>query len=302
VIRPRRHRGQSDMRNKEMDCFYINLDSATQRRAKLENNFAAIKKPHWNLTRFAAVDTVFVKDNDIKGATKPAEKACFLSHKFLIGSKLAHEGTIFIVEDDATFGIRTCNLIDAILKQNKNMDWDILFADVCIPQLVTMVELLKYRRELSARKVDIAFLELSNVGFAGSTAYLINGKSKQKIYDLLDRFSQLDLPYDLYLRYLIHTSALKGFSLFPFVTSLSEFSEMSQIKLADTSQPDLAWNMFRKMIWVERNLDNCKSLLGAIKNTLRDDHMAAFGSLFSAQDEELNAFGILFSSMASNRA
>jgi len=56
--------------------------------------------------------------------------------------------------------------------------------------------------------------------FAGSTAYLVNAKSRQKIYDLLDAVQEIDIPYDLYLRHLVHSSALKGFSLFPFVTSL----------------------------------------------------------------------------------
>ena len=71
---------------------------------------------------------------------------------------------MFIVEDDAAFGYRTCTLVDAILRQNKDLDWDILFTDVCITNLKKMVDLLQYRRELSAKRIDIAFMELGQDG------------------------------------------------------------------------------------------------------------------------------------------
>jgi GR25 family glycosyltransferase involved in LPS biosynthesis len=288
------------MRNREMDCFYINLDSATQRRSNLESNFAAVKKPHWTLTRFAAVDTAFVTDNDIKGASKPAEKACFLSHKILIGQNLDGDAPMLIVEDDAAFGYRTCTLIEAILKHNKDKDWDILFTDLCITSLKNMIELLKYRRELKQKKIEIAFMEIEQMAFAGSTAYIVNAKSKRKLYDLLGAATELDLPYDLHLRRMIHRSTLKGFSLFPFVTSLSEFSEESQIRASDTDRPDIAWNMFRKMVWVERNLERCKTGLESMKKILSDQDMSAFRLLFASRDEELNAFAILFSLVGAN--
>jgi GR25 family glycosyltransferase involved in LPS biosynthesis len=278
-----------------MDCFYINLDSAIERRARLENNFNTIKKPNWNLARFAAIDTDYIRKNEITGTTSPGEKGCFLSHKILIGHNLERPGPMLIVEDDAAFGYRTCTLVDAILKQNKDLDWDILFTDVCVTSLKTMIGLLQYRRELTAKKIDIAFMELVQMGFAGSTAYIVNAKSKKKLYDLLAAAHVIDLPYDLYLRHLIHTGALKGYSLFPFVTSLSDFSEDSQIKTADADRPDMAWNMFRKMVWVERNLQKCKPGLESVKNRLIEADMSPFEPLFASRDDELNAFGILFS-------
>ena len=94
---------------------------------------------------------------------------------------------------------------------------------------------------------------------------------------------------------MIHSSELKGFSLFPFVTSLSNFSEDSQIKAADADRPDIAWNRFRKMVWVERNLQKCKTGLDSVKNRLSDADMSAFKPLLASRDEELNVFGILFS-------
>jgi len=274
-----------------MECFYINLASAADRKDKIETNFQACKKLGWTLSRFAAVDTADVKNQNILGRAKPAEKACFLSHKKLIGSKLAGGKTFFILEDDAIFGARTCDLVDTILHQNRNLEWDVLFTDVCIPEITTMFELLKFRRKLGSEKLEIAFMDLSKTVFAGSTAYLVNAKSRQKVYDLLDAAREIDLPYDLYLRQLIRNSLLKGFSLFPFVTSLSDFSEASQIRSMDVTTIEFAWNMFRKMIWVERDMETCKSTLQLVKGMLRVDDAKP------EADEELNAFKTLFASM-----
>jgi GR25 family glycosyltransferase involved in LPS biosynthesis len=278
-----------------MDCFYVNLDSATERRAALEANFNAVKKPHWTLTRFAAIDAEYVRNNAVAGATKPGEKGCFLSHKFLIEQNLDREGPMFIVEDDAVFGRRTCTLVDAILRQNRDKEWDILFTDVCVPNLEQMMALMEYRRNLAAKKIDIAFMGLGRMGFAGSTAYIVNAGSKRKIYDLLDAATSLDLPYDLYLRRLAHASVLSVHSLFPFVTSLSDLSEDSQIKGTDANRRDLAWNMFRKMVWVERNLPKCRTALDSVRARLTEKDMSPFQALLAAPDAELNAFGVLFS-------
>lgn len=264
-----------------MDCFYINLDSAVQRKIQLENNFAAVRKPDWNLVRFPAIDTVYVQNQNIGGKAKPAEKGCFLSHRILIGQNLADDKTFFILEDDAVLGARSCALIDKVLGRNKTLDWDILFTDVCITELVTMQELLKYRRDLAAKKVEVAFLDLSKIIFGGSTAYLVNGKSKRKVFDALEAAKEIDLPYDLYLRQLAYRSNLKVFSLFPFVTSLSEFSDASQIRAGNEVSVDMVWNLFRKMVWIERDLEECKAALEIFKNMFCDDELTAFGTLFS---------------------
>ena len=85
------------------------------------------------------------------------------------------------------------------------------------------------------------------------------------------------------------------------MTSLSDYSEESQIKASDTERPDLAWNMFRKMVWVERNLQKCRAFWTWSRAALRND-MSEFSPLFAAADEELNAFGVLFSWVGANAA
>jgi GR25 family glycosyltransferase involved in LPS biosynthesis len=277
-----------------MDCFYINLDSAADRKLRVEKNFAACRKPGWNLIRFPAIDKNYIVEHNILGVTKPAEKGCFLSHEILMEQNLGDDKTYLIVEDDAQFGVRTCTLIDMVLKRNRHLDWDILFTDVCIPNMHSMFELLKYRRNLRAKKIEVAFMDLCGYGFAGSTAYMVNGKSKRKVYEALRSYKPLDLPYDLFLRQQAFSGALKIFSLFPFITTLSDFSDESQIKQTGANPVDAAWNMFRKMIWIERNLSGCKSTLELLKETLCADEPLLEDA---SDDEEMKAFKTLFSSM-----
>jgi hypothetical protein len=63
-----------------MDCFYINLGSAAERKLNIKRNFAAYKMPGWTLTRFSALDTAYFGRQNIAGTARPTEKASFLSH------------------------------------------------------------------------------------------------------------------------------------------------------------------------------------------------------------------------------
>ena len=281
-----------------MDCFYINLDSAEGRKHHLESNFAECRKPGWTLTRFAAIDKVYVEANGIAGTSKPGEKGCFLSHQILMGQNLGDEKSYLILEDDAALGANTCALIDKMLAQDTRPDWDILFTDVCIPNMELMFQLLKYRRELAKNRVDVAFLDLRGVEFAGSTAYIVNGKSKRKVHEALTACRTLDLPYDLYLRQLARRGILNIYSLFPFVTTVSDHCDDSQIKAAGADPLELAWNLFRRMIWSERNLQRCKSALDVFRSTWCRD---ATPVKIPGADEELTAFTDLFASMAAIR-
>jgi GR25 family glycosyltransferase involved in LPS biosynthesis len=278
-----------------MDCIYINLDKAEERRLHVEKNFAAHKKPDWTLARFPAVDKISVERNNIGGAAKPGEKGCFLSHRNLLEQRLGDDKSYLVVEDDAMIGARTCSLIERVLESNRDLDWDILFTDVCIPSMPLMFELLKVRRDLCKRNIDVEPMNLRGVEFAGSTAYIVNGKSKRKMHEILSAYKNIDLPYDLYLRQLSHTGALKIYTLFPFVTTLSDLSDGSQIKAESVNPIELSWNMFRKMIWTERNLNHSGPALELFRNTwCRDEPLTKI----SGADDELNAFTFLFSSMA----
>jgi GR25 family glycosyltransferase involved in LPS biosynthesis len=264
-----------------MDCYYINLDSARARRTRLEENFSACKAEHWTLHRFAAIDAHSADARAFPGPLKPAEKACFLSHRQVLQSCLGDEKDILVMEDDTFFGKRSCVAIDSFLQHGGTGAWDIVYTDIIVPRLETMVELIHYRHQLTAAG-RFTLLDLSNVMFAGTSAYIVNGKSKRKLAGLLECAGGLHIPYDLHLRNLIQQRKLAGFAFFPFITSISEYSDASQVQSGDEIDTDRIWNLFRKMIWMERDLEAQKAVLHEIDSRLCDDESRLFGVLFSA--------------------
>jgi GR25 family glycosyltransferase involved in LPS biosynthesis len=211
----------------------------------------------------------------------PTATACFLSHRKLIEACLTDERPILVLEDDAVFGDGTCDTIDRFLQGDAGSGWDIAFTDVCIPFAHTMVDLIRLRRQWAATG-QVSLLDLSTMAFGGSTAYLVNGRSKRKLAALLSAATRLDLPYDLYLRNLFRARRLTGFVFFPFITSVSELSEVSQVQSHDAAATDLVWNTFRKLIWLNRTAEQQKAALAHIESRLCDEESRLFAPLFAA--------------------
>jgi GR25 family glycosyltransferase involved in LPS biosynthesis len=264
-----------------MDCYYINLDAAASRRGRLEQNFSQHAREPWRLQRFPAVDTGQARSSNMDGTLAPSATACFLSHRQLINASLADERPMLVLEDDAAFGEGTCDTIDRFLQGNPGFEWDIAFTDVCIPFAHTMIDLIRLRRQWAATG-QVSMLDLSKMAFGGSTAYLINGRSKRKVAALLSAAKRMDVPYDLYLRNLFREKRLAGFVFFPFITSLSEFSEVSQVQSNDAAATDLIWNTFRKLIWLNRTADRQQAALAHIESQLCDEESRLFAPLFAA--------------------
>lgn len=264
-----------------MDCFYINLDSAKTRKIHLEQSFSEHKREHWNLRRFSAIDADCVQSNNVPGTLAPSAKACFLSHRQIIKSNLTDERPILLMEDDVALGRHTCEAVDNLLRNEKTLDWDVAFTDVCIPLLQTMVDLVRLRRQLAATG-QIVLLDLVKMVFGGSAAYVVNGRSKRKLAAMLDATDSLSIPYDLFLRKLVYEKKLSAFVFFPFITSLSDFSEVSQIQTSAGSAADLLWNTFRKLIWMDRDLKRQETILGEITSRLCDEESRVFGPIFAA--------------------
>jgi len=264
-----------------MDCYYINLDSARTRRAYLEENFSAHKREDWTLQRFAAIDVQHVSARNIPGSLRPAEKACFLSHRQLLQNCLGDDKDILVMEDDTSFGRHSCAAVEDFLRQRNSRTWDIVYTDITVPRLETMVELIHCRHQLAAAG-QLTLIDLSNVVFAGAVAYIVNGKSKRKLAALLDCAYGLNVPYDLYLRKLIQQKQLAAFTFFPFITSVSEAGDTSQVQTGNGLNTDRIWSSFRKMVWVDRDLEAQKPLLREIDSRLCDEESRLFGVLFSA--------------------
>jgi GR25 family glycosyltransferase involved in LPS biosynthesis len=91
-----------------MKSFYINLDNAVARRNSIEDSFARHNNCGWTLERFQAVDA--------PGILRDEEKACFLSHRKLIGENANADEPIFVLEDDTCFAELTFATVDGLLR------------------------------------------------------------------------------------------------------------------------------------------------------------------------------------------
>lgn len=266
-----------------MDCFYINLAKATDRRERLESNFAGVSHGAWALNRFEAVDVAQVKQLAVAGVLRDSEKACFLSHRGVVAKAASTRTTVFVAEDDVQFGHQTFAAIDdflALSAQNQ-LSWDIVFTDICVPLAETMVQLIRLRQQLEPSKRK-QMIDLNNIIFGGATAYLVNGASAQKVHALLEGCERLDVAYDIQLRRLIHEGKLKAYCLFPFLTTLSADAEASQIQASSTQMTDLIWNTFRRMVWQERQLDQVNGDIQKISQLCLDDESEKFGLILGA--------------------
>ncbi len=269
-----------------MRCFYINLDAAAQRRRSLEANFARTRKTDWSLTRVAAIDVGFVEANAIGGSSSPPEKGCFLSHRKALEESMSDDEAVLILEDDAMFGRDTCNIVEQLPAFARDMEWDIVFTDVVVPEIRDMAALVTMRHELADKK-QIRLIDLKGMSFGGSTAYIVKGTSKRRLLDLIVSQVEIDRPYDLFLRTIIHRGDVRGLLCFPFITSTSEFSHQSSIQSGDEDKPgekkaDLVWDLFRKLTWIERDIERHRNALSMIDQGLTEEDRA-FGVLWAAQ-------------------
>ncbi|NDP41975.1 MAG: hypothetical protein GZ089_04530 [Aromatoleum sp.] len=229
-----------------MQVTYINLDRNTERRAALEANFAAHNPQGWSLSRFAAVDGAKLDTPVVHTTLRPAVAACFLSHRGAVEQSAARDGDAMIAEDDVLFGPSSERVIAEALR-SLPPDWDLLYTDVCISNFHTMLELFALRRLRTGRS---GLLPLRGLPYAGSTAYIVNERSKGRMAELFAA-SNLSLAYDLWLRRLVYDGVLTGYATFPFATTLSTHADDSQIGIGKEFSMTGVWNAYRRLVWCD---------------------------------------------------
>lgn len=229
------------------------------------------------MSRFEAVDAAQVERSSVKGSTTAAEKACFISHRNVVRQHLSSGAPIMVLEDDAVFGQSTCQTLDRNLGNLSESGWDIIFTDICVPDVGTWPDLLRLRRSFDETKA-LKLLSLARFHFAGATAYILNGRSKRLLAQEMDRIEQIDQPYDLYLRSLVHQGRLRAYVTFPFVTSISEVVEQSSIQTDASLDQILNW--FRRLVWLERDLDKAGPSIRRLQESFSTPETALFAALF----------------------
>lgn len=262
-----------------MECFFINLASATPRRTFLEGNFAANAAPGWYLNRVEATTADEMRARAVPGGLRDTEKACFTSHRRAIEEALEAPGHALILEDDACFGPSTCARIAAALAQLPADGWDLVYTDLVIFDPVQMTQLLQLRRALAAGGAT-TLIDLAATGYCGATAYVVHEAFKPGLAAMLNAEPALETAYDIVLRELVRTGRARGFAAFPFPTTLSPLGDASQIQAGDAA--DLVWNAFRRLVWADRDVAAAAAPLDALPAGFTDPESATFARVLGA--------------------
>lgn len=264
-----------------MHCCYINLDHAKQRRQAIESSFEKAARPGWTLSRFSALDTAFVDAHGIQGSRTSREKACFLSHKAVIEAHTDAGEHLLVLEDDAQFGLATCEIVDGFLQQNAGGDWDLLFLDVSVVNIGDMLTLY-YHRQALMQGGKIIPLDLASVPFFGTNSYVVNAASRNKVLACIEAGMPIDIEYDIYMSNQISARELKAAVLFPFVTTLSQHADDSQIQRSSMETVNRARNLFRNLMWLESRPDSFQHGLLALEEAVADSRHGALATIFTA--------------------
>jgi GR25 family glycosyltransferase involved in LPS biosynthesis len=262
----------------QIDCIYINLDSAIERRAAIERNLVECTfSSDWSAQRLAAVDARDVARMGVPGTLRDAQKACILSHLKALEMSRDQPGHTLIAEDDALFCPKSETAIRQVVAKLAPDSWDLLFADVGIPAPTDMVNLFQLRRYMVQSR-QFGALDLSKTQFVGSACYLVNRDSRMKVRECVSRARDCSLPYDLFLRDRISKGELKAFAIFPFATSLSSLAESSSIQLQQEQEhlQNLAWNAFRRLTWIGAGGEAVDKSLDKVRPDYTDQETGTF--------------------------
>jgi GR25 family glycosyltransferase involved in LPS biosynthesis len=256
-------------------CVFINLPDATDRRQGVEASFAAAQGGDWTLHHFQALSPTDVAATP--GAITPTEKACFTSHRAALAQHLEGDDPVLIVEDDAVFSPQAFATLDALLAQNP--DWDVIYPDAALCDFNLMIQLAS-RRDRMAERGEYLTVDLAGRSYFGATAYLVRGSAKRRLHAALSA-TELNQPYDLALRDLCHSGQFRMAVAFPFLTSVSALADGSQIQGADTQVFDTTLNAFRRLMYVARDLDQCRRDAERLQDLTIGDTASMAGDIFA---------------------
>jgi GR25 family glycosyltransferase involved in LPS biosynthesis len=256
-------------------AVFINLPAAADRRRDVEASFAAAQTEGWVLHRFEALGPEDVAD--LSGALSPAEKACFASHRAALGQHLDGDDHVLIVEDDAVFSPQAFGVLDALLAQQDA--WDLIYGDTVLD--FNMMVALAGRRDAMVAHNQYQAVDLAGRPYFAATAYLVRGSVKRRLHAALSAQSSLDTAYDVALRDLCHSGAFRMAVAFPFVTTVSRLADTSQIQLREDRVFDPTLNAFRRLMYVARDLDQCRAEIEDLRAHADGDTARLTGDLFS---------------------
>ena len=148
---------------------------------------------------------------------------------------------LHIIEDDTILAHDARQMFDKMLENaDAHPDgWDLIFTDILVPiDRVDFVHLLAKHIAAFRQSGSRAILDLAGIPFSCTSSFFVNRQSIDKYAGLIADQWTWGKPIDLFLRRLINQGRLKAFVTVPFMTSISEISQQSDI--ADVTSRSVA--------------------------------------------------------------
>lgn len=242
---------------------YINMDRSVERRAALEERFAALGCAD-RYQRFAAVDG---RDLDLSRASiGPGEYGCFLSHYQCIKETMGEDVHLHIVEDDVVFGPSTIDLIDQTMEDSFRSA-QMTFTDIFVAgNLATMVGLMNYYRLSGILEITpgerrwpkfVNFFDLQGASFAGSSSYFLHKDARAPMLSLMEAelAAGPTVPVDGFFQRIVQAKEFTACCTLPFLTSV-DLAGIVSTTIDGRSQHDrsaLAFYMMRNFFYIEKD-------------------------------------------------
>jgi GR25 family glycosyltransferase involved in LPS biosynthesis len=262
-----------------LNVYFINLESATDRRSTLEANLREMA-PHWRIHRIKAVTREEASlQPPFNAADNSSATACYLSHLKAIEAALSSEGPAVIMEDDTQLGRQSAALIEQLLNSLPSESWDLLYGSVTYMNLAQTQAACRHLRE--ARRTDTILLQnAGEIDFACATTYVIHPKAKKKLLELLKE-TPINPGYDFRLKQIFQQGLLRGLIPLPFLTSVSKHSVHSQLNQNGwhDQATDIVLNSVRKLFFVEQDLREIREDLNSLGKTFHEDELEVFGAI-----------------------
>jgi len=254
-----------------IDAYYINLATAHDRRARLEQSFRDSGfSSNWTLSRFEALTPASqqVMEREGTGCATEKVKANYLSHIECLRLSKQTDNHALIVEDDTIFCDKTEQLLNNVIASLPEDSWDLIFTDIYVSDALVMPKLLKTRDKcLKTGQIVITNAAAWEGSWGGAASYLVNRNAKDKIADLLD-MDPLQNAYDMVVRHFVSHQALRAIIVYPFLTTISAEADKSLVRDAGADPAELIlYHYFRKLVWIgaENNPESVAQMSAEIK-------------------------------------
>jgi GR25 family glycosyltransferase involved in LPS biosynthesis len=279
---------------------YINLDTAVERREALERSYAASNfSDRWTMNRFAAISAESERVQNQRGGQSAPYKGNFLSHLDCIAQALENDDHLFVCEDDCGFTPETGELIERIVDQLGEDSWDVLHTEITVISAVYYPFMHKLERMTCDGRIRLIKLNDFPVDYTGSTAYLINRKSKRKVLSAFQYLSdEINHPFDICLRATIIHNVLKAYVAFPFLTCPSPHADQTQAPADAISAEDPALQLMRTIHLHLSNASRRIFSIGFDPATAIPPHLPVWKEKYRFEEKE-KAFALIMPWMLS---